>query len=110
MMVACFAGNASKPSFRADSIRAFVGALRWIGEWSLAVLDQCTQEAVSRSTSADRLRSNAGRSTPTYTVPQSIPSMHLSKASPTLPIDPAIPASRIASVNAIDAYWLPASL
>ena len=28
----------------------------------------------------------------------------LSKASPTLPIDPAIPASRSASVNAIDVY------
>jgi hypothetical protein len=28
----------------------------------------------------------------------------LSKASPTLPIDPAIPAARSASVNAIDVY------
>jgi hypothetical protein len=30
----------------------------------------------------------------------------LSRASPTLPMDPAIPASSSASVNAIEVYWV----
>ena len=74
------------------------------------MLYQCTQEAVSRSSSArpvkvECLSINSDLCSPTV---DSINA--LSKASPTLPIDPAIPASRSASVNAIDVYWLPASV
>jgi hypothetical protein len=35
-----------------------------------------------------------------------VDSIALSSASPTLPIDPARPASMSASVNAMDVYWV----
>mgnify|MGYP003296948384 CR=1 FL=1 len=68
------------------------------------MLYQCTQEAVSRSSSARPVKVECWSINSDLYSPTADSINALSKASPTLPIDPAIPASRSASVNAIDVY------
>src|SRR5918995_381089 len=76
------------------------------------VLYQWTQLAVSRSTSARPLqacvRSGCSMSSVLYR-PIADSMSALSSASPTLPIDGAIPASMSAWVKLIAVYWLPVS-
>ena len=70
----------------------------------LAVLYQCTQDAVSRSSSLRPVKVGWRSISSDLYSPTADSITALSRASPTLPIYPAIPASRSASVNAIAVY------
>ena len=90
----------------------FNGGMLSIDEWILSVLYQWTHFAASRSTSRSPLQfcvleRNAGISVLYSPIVDSINA--LSNASPTVPIEPAMPASRSSSVNARAVYCDPAS-
>src|SRR3954454_5970901 len=77
-------------------------------EWILSWLYQRTHSAVSRSTSRGSpqfLPSVAGVMHSVLYSPIVDSMSALSSASPTVPIDPAIPASASCSVNARAVYW-----
>lgn len=73
------------------------------------MLNQCTHDAVSRSTS-ERPVHDFCRSISSVLYKPIVDSINaLSSASPTLPMDPASPDSINASVKASDVYCEPAS-
>src|SRR5919109_258587 len=81
-------------------------------EWILSLLYQRTHSAVSRSTSRTPLQFRVlayGRISSVLYRPMVDSMSALSSASPTVPIDPAIPASASSSVNASAVYCEPAS-
>src|SRR3954466_1226936 len=96
----------------AYSISFSMGGMYLIEEWILSVLYQWTHSAVAASTSTRdfhvvRRRGCSISSVLYRPIVDSISA--LSRASPTLPMEPAIPASSRASVNAIEVYCEPAS-
>src|SRR5919205_2373935 len=81
-------------------------------EWILSWLYQRTHSAVSRSTSRSplQLRALAYGTISSVLYRPIVDSMSaLSSASPTVPIEPAIPAAASSSVNARAVFWEPAS-
>ena len=79
-------------------------------ECSRVVLYQCTQRATCHSTSR-RLDQAGPPSLMASVLNNPIVDSHraLSNASPTVPIDPAMPASSSSAVNATEVYCDPAS-
>src|SRR5690625_7074 len=73
-------------------------------------LYQLTQEAVAASTWRHEVHDVRSRSMTSVLNRPMVDSMTaLSSASPTVPMDPTMPAWCNSSVNATDKYWLPAS-
>src|SRR4051794_3517570 len=96
----------------AYSISFSMGGMYLIEEWILSVLYHWTHSAVAASTSTRdfhvvRRRGCLISSVLYKPIVDSISA--LSGASPTLPMEPAIPASSKASMNAIDVYWADSS-
>ncbi len=76
-----------------------------MARWIRLVLYQSTHSAVASSTSA-RVFHEPRRLISSVLYSPMVDSLSaLSRAAPTEPIEPAIPASTSASVNASDVYW-----